>query len=159
MPRPDAITGGCQCGAVRYRVDRLGTSAVCHCRMCQKAYGSYFGPLVVAHDVTWTRGAPKYFRSSNVMQRGFCAECGTPLCCIDADGMIELSGGSLDHPELALPTVTYNTRDKTAAFDLLPALPRNPREDLEAVANAAIVSHQHPDHDTSVWPPVGGFAA
>ncbi len=155
----DRLTGGCQCGAVRYSAGRLGTSAVCHCRMCQKAYGSYFGPLVVAHDVTWTRGTPKYFQSSNTMRRGFCADCGTPLCCVGGEGMIELSGGSLDHPELALPTVAYNVRDKTAAFDLLTILPRNPREDLELTVNATIVSHQHPDHDTEQWPPAGGFAA
>lgn len=41
-----AIAGGCQCGAVRYRVTaRLRNPHICHCRMCQKAFGSYFAPL------------------------------------------------------------------------------------------------------------------
>ncbi len=35
------LTGGCQCGAVRFSVGRLGRASVCHCRMCQKAFGSF----------------------------------------------------------------------------------------------------------------------
>ena len=31
-------TGGCQCGAVRFRIEgALGRASICHCRMCQKA--------------------------------------------------------------------------------------------------------------------------
>ena len=40
-------SGGCQCGAVRFRVEgALGDASVCHCRMCQKANGSFYMPLV-----------------------------------------------------------------------------------------------------------------
>jgi hypothetical protein len=39
-------TGGCQCGAVRYALYAEPTNPhVCHCPMCQKAFGSYFAPL------------------------------------------------------------------------------------------------------------------
>src|SRR5215212_8313948 len=92
------LTGGCQCGAVRFRVGRLGRSAICHCRMCQKAFGSFFGPLVTVFDVEWTRGAPKYFRSSQRLQRGFCGDCGTPLGALDSDGSVELAVGAFDDP-------------------------------------------------------------
>ena len=41
--RKPVLTGGCQCGAVRYALyakpDRAG---ICHCRMCQKAVGGPF---------------------------------------------------------------------------------------------------------------------
>lgn len=31
-------SGGCQCGAVRYRLhEPLSNPHICHCRMCQKA--------------------------------------------------------------------------------------------------------------------------
>ncbi|MET0640383.1 MAG: GFA family protein, partial [Hyphomicrobium sp.] len=44
-------TGGCQCGAVRFRVEgELGDASVCHCRMCQKAFGSFYAPLVTISD-------------------------------------------------------------------------------------------------------------
>jgi len=37
------LTGGCQCGAVRYRLASPPTGEnVCHCRMCQKAGGGPF---------------------------------------------------------------------------------------------------------------------
>lgn len=155
MPEP-VLTGGCQCGAVRFRVGRLGKSTICHCRMCQKAFGSWFGPLVQVHDVVWTRGEPKYFRSSNMMRRGFCAECGTPLSCVDDSGMIELSGGAFDDPSVAPATVQYNVRSKLAQFDDLPNVPLHRHVDKELAFEATVVSYQHPDHDTAVWPPEGG---
>jgi hypothetical protein len=36
------LTGGCQCGAVRYALGEQPESTVCHCRMCQKAVGGPF---------------------------------------------------------------------------------------------------------------------
>ncbi len=83
-------TGGCQCGAVRFRVEgALGDASVCHCRMCQKAFGAFYAPLVSVRGarLDWTRGQPKYFRSSNHVKRGFCADCGTPLTFTAPDGI------------------------------------------------------------------------
>ena len=43
------VTGGCQCGALRYRATAmLDNSHLCHCRMCQKATGNIFSALVAA---------------------------------------------------------------------------------------------------------------
>ena len=37
------LAGGCQCGAVRYRLIAEPTGVnICHCRMCQKASGGPF---------------------------------------------------------------------------------------------------------------------
>ena len=69
------ITGGCQCGAVRYALKSEPTGAsICHCRMCQKAFGNYFAPLtgVPLADLEWTRGQPGIFKSSEAVERGFC---------------------------------------------------------------------------------------
>ena len=39
------LTGGCQCGAVRYCLHEPPADPhICHCRMCQKAFGSFFAP-------------------------------------------------------------------------------------------------------------------
>jgi hypothetical protein len=57
----DEYSGGCQCGAVRFRVvGRLADASICHCRMCQKAFGAYFAPLVSVRGAAfaWTRGEP-----------------------------------------------------------------------------------------------------
>ncbi|MCA9579967.1 MAG: GFA family protein, partial [Myxococcales bacterium] len=107
----EPITGGCQCGAVRYRCDSLGRASICHCRMCQKAFGGFYGPLVTGIGFRWTRGAPAHFRSSNKISRGFCAACGTPLT-YDWGGDLEISIGSLDDPEQAPPTIQVNPADK-----------------------------------------------
>ncbi|HXW19776.1 MAG TPA: GFA family protein, partial [Roseiarcus sp.] len=41
--RQSELRGGCQCGAVRYRLTASPTGAsICHCRMCQKAGGAPF---------------------------------------------------------------------------------------------------------------------
>ncbi len=37
----EMASGGCQCGAVRFRGSRFGRSSICHCRMCQKAFGGF----------------------------------------------------------------------------------------------------------------------
>lgn len=84
-------TGGCQCGAVRYALHSEPTDPhVCHCRMCQKAFGNAFAPLagVALSDFAWVRGEPGIYRSSEVVERGFCRDCGTPLSFryIDKDG-------------------------------------------------------------------------
>ena len=148
------ITGGCQCGAVRYRCDDLGRATICHCRMCQKAFGSFYGPLVTAKGLVWTRGAPKHFASSNKVQRGFCAECGTPLT-YDYGGEPEIAIGTLDDPELAAPVLQLNLADKLSFVDGLGDLPvREWEQDSpQAVFMSGIVSHQHPDHDTDQWTP------
>ena len=152
------LTGGCQCGAVRFRVARLGRGSICHCRMCQKAFGAFYGPLVTGFEVVWTRGEPKRFQSSNKVRRGFCAECGTPLT-YEYDGGIELAIGAFDDPEKAAPVIQTNPADKLSFVDALPAMPfRDPDDEPDADAfKASIVSRQHPDRDTAVWPPPEGF--
>ncbi len=153
------LTGGCQCGAVRFRAERLGRATICHCRMCQKAFGSFFGPLVTAYDLVWTRGAPRLFRSSNHVERGFCGDCGTPLTYQQDGEATELAIGAFDDPTVAAPVLQVNPADRLPFFDGLAALPtRKAGEVPQAEAFlAGIVSHQHPDHDTSVWPPAEGF--
>ena len=69
-PSPAAASAA-RCG---FASPALGRASICHCRMCQKAFGSFFGPLVTAKGLEWTRGGPTHFQSSNVVKRGFCAE-------------------------------------------------------------------------------------
>ena len=101
--RPAVMTGGCQCGAVRYALYRSPVNPhICHCRMCQKAMG---GPItayaaVLASDFSWTRGAAKTFESSSIVTRGFCGDCGTPLSFrfVD-DKWIGFTLATLDEPD------------------------------------------------------------
>ena len=153
-------SGGCQCGAIRYRVEgEFSDPHLCHCRMCQKAAGNYFMPLAGAlrENVVITRGEPGWFRSSDVVRRGFCAKCGTPLFFDPLDrGHLLVTLGSLDDPsrykpvsedsvESRVPFVAewVGLRQKVTEDDFAP-------DELEAIRST---NHQHPDHDTETWPP------
>lgn len=151
------LAGGCQCGAIRYHAIQKGRASICHCRMCQKAFGSAFGPLVTV-DVLWTRGAPKYFQSSNKVKRGFCADCGTPLTYEYEGRGVELALGTFDDPNEVGPIVQLAFADRVGWFDKLNSLAKLSDEEqvgAEAIY-AGIHSHQHPDHDTNEWPPKAG---
>jgi hypothetical protein len=150
-------TGGCQCGAVRFRIDgKPGQSSICHCRMCQKAFGAYYAPLVSTGGATftWTRGTPKYFQSSNHVRRGFCENCGTPLTYEAVDG-IGVAAGALDDPSSLPPVMQYGIEGKLPFIDHIHALPgHHTMDDIdEAPFLSDIVSHQHPDHETEDWRP------
>ena len=146
-------SGGCQCGAIRFHASRFGRSSICHCRMCQKAFGGIFGVLVTAHDLEWTRGNPRRFASSNKVRRGFCAECGTPLT-FETGGPIEIAVGAFDDPNVVRPTMQLNPADKVAFFDGICVLPMRPdgAEPQAEAFKASVVTFQHPDHDIAKWP-------
>ena len=143
-------SGGCQCGAVRFRVEGdLGEASICHCRMCQKATGGLSGPYVGAPELVWTRGERKRFQSSNKVWRGFCEACGTPLTFEYGDSSIGLAIGALDDPAAARPTEQLGSPSKLPWVDGLVELPTHEPTELRAAAHlASIVSLQHPDHDT-----------
>ncbi|MES0879320.1 GFA family protein [Roseibium sp. SCP14] len=160
MSDQEIHTGGCQCGAVRFRVEgELGTASICHCRMCQKAFGALYAPLVGIRGDTrlvWTRGEPKRFQSSNHVARGFCADCGTPLTYEAPDDDTAIAIGAFDNPAMIDPVIQYGVEGKLPFTDKMSEIPaRRTEEDSEtAVFLASVVSNQHPDHDTETWPPV-----
>jgi hypothetical protein len=144
-------SGGCQCGAVRFRVTKLWRGSVCYCRMCQKATAGLGGFYITAKEFEWTRGAPKYFVSSNVARRGFCGDCGTPLT-FEMDGAVDLSIVAFDRPGDIAPSVQLAKDARIPWGDHLAALPLRPDNDGSMAAHfAKVVSHQHPDHDTETW--------
>lgn len=156
MTTSQAHSGGCQCGAVRFRVHGTPTdSSVCYCRMCQKASASQALALVSVRgfEVEWTRGQPSWFQSSNAARRGFCNACGTPLAYDAPDGLA-LSVLAFDDPDRFPPVVAYGIEGKRIWCDSVPSLPeRHTMEDEEAAPFLAqLVNYQHPDHDTDQWP-------
>ena len=80
----ETVTGGCLCGAVRYRA---GLPALfcshCHCRFCRRAHGAafvtWFGVPEAAFEDRSEASALRWYRSSEQSRRGFCGRCGTTL--------------------------------------------------------------------------------
>lgn len=150
MSRP--LTGGCQCGAIRYRVtSQINEVAICHCRMCQKASANYFQALaaVTRDEFRWTKGSPAAFRSSELVERDFCRDCGTPLTYRPLDdGDIWIAVGSLDRPADVAPIRQYGIESRVVDFKVLAALPAISTEQANAPDRLAkLRSRQHPDHD------------
>jgi hypothetical protein len=157
------LSGGCQCGAVRYHASQRHDNAhICHCRMCQKAMGSFFAPLVGVPlgSFAWTRGAPAVFMSSEHVERGFCSNCGTPLFYRNVNSpRIAVTIGSLDRPDLVTPILQVGNESKLSYFTALGSLPgetTTEQDDPGDVARIRASNRQHPDHDTEVWPAVKG---
>jgi hypothetical protein len=142
-------SGGCQCGAVRFRVTApKRKAALCHCRMCQKAHAA---PVITwltveADTFEWTRGEPASFRSSAKAVRTFCANCGTPLTFrLDGDATLDLAVAAFDRPQDFPPDRQYGIEARMpwlAETIDLPGKEAGPCAD----------SFQHPDRDTAQWP-------
>ncbi|HYB26644.1 MAG TPA: GFA family protein [Solirubrobacteraceae bacterium] len=98
-------SGGCLCGAVRYRVDgALRDVLICHCEECRRWHGHVSActaarrenlVLIEQRGLRWIDSP----RSDAHARRGFCAECGSSLFW-DAPGRptVSIAAGTLDGP-------------------------------------------------------------
>lgn len=118
---PGELTGGCLCGAVRYRSGPPTLPpTICHCRSCRMAAGANaVGLYTVERDtVVFTHGRPAEYRSSPKVIRGFCGTCGTALTYWEADWPKEfsLTIASLDDPGLVRP-IDHTWMSHAVAWD------------------------------------------
>ena len=131
------MTGGCQCGRVRYRADTEKAEAyLCHCRMCQRATGGVAAAFVqVPTDaVTWDN-EPDWYQSSPIAKRPFCSRCGTPLGFIFLDGEgLDLTVGSFDDPSGFVPVAHAGAESMHEAWLDTSELPRQTSATTDSVA-------------------------
>jgi hypothetical protein len=77
------LSGGCHCGAVRYRMHGPPLSVQhCHCEICRKTSGSLYATgAVMPRDKVEIKGADNLtaYRTSASFERQFCRTCGCPL--------------------------------------------------------------------------------
>lgn len=146
-----SLTGGCQCGELRFRSEGPFNGAnICHCRMCQKAVGAPFAAFVPVPSIEWTRGGvPKYWASSEYAKRGFCGTCGTTLTYEPEGPMVGLALATFDDPDdvRLQPTVQFGSESKRSCVDGMSGLPLHGTEET-------VHTRQHPDRETEVWPEV-----
>lgn len=145
----ETVSGGCQCGAVRYTIrGPLTHPSLCHCRSCQKAHGApaVTWATLASDDLIWTRGTPTEFQSSPRAVRSFCGRCGTPLTYRAAgETTIDLALATLDDPAAVPPTRNVGVEAEMPWFATVHTLPRKIIGPLDR-------TYQHPDHDTDTWP-------
>lgn len=126
------LTGGCQCGAVRFSSTHPNRDAYwCHCRMCQRALGNVAAAFwnVTKDSMTW-QGERTTYMSSPFGRRGFCAECGTPLTFDYPDSpKIDLTVGALDDPAAVILASHFGTESRVHGWTAGEGLPEMRTDD------------------------------
>jgi hypothetical protein len=133
------MTGGCQCGRVRYSAElENGEAYLCHCRMCQRATGGFAAAFVQVplDGLTWEQ-EPDWYESSPIAHRPFCSACGTPLgfAFLEPSGKMDLTLGSFDDPAYFRPTGHSGAEAMHAAWLDTSDLPRSFSATTESVAS------------------------
>ena len=127
------LTGGCQCGALRYEVAEspLATYS-CHCTVCQRLTSSAFSLAIVVPERGFrlTKGTPRLVErtadSGRTVTRLLCRKCGcwiagTPQRPVPGDTAVgadtldmvrRVRAGTLDDTSWLRPTAHFWTRNK-----------------------------------------------
>jgi len=104
--------GGCYCAQVRFVIEGpFEGSGICHCDNCRKAVGgqSVAWLTVKKDNFKVTKGELTQYRTDTKAWRSFCPKCGCSVS-FKSDGRpgeIDITTGSMDHPELFPPDSDY----------------------------------------------------
>ena len=114
--------GGCDCGAVRFRLEAEPIVVnCCHCRACQRQSGSAFAINVIVEtdQVTILSGDPIRFAHETGSGAGQsnlrCDACGTSLASVyhaAGETLRFLRGGAFDDSTAVVPDVHIFTAEK-----------------------------------------------
>jgi hypothetical protein len=112
-----AATGGCFCGAVRYRVTGEPLySGICHCHSCRRISGAPAVAWVTfpRDQFEFLQGDPTLLHSTAAVVRRFCGACGSPLTYETTDhlGSLDVTTATLDEPNLYPPKTESWMEDK-----------------------------------------------
>ncbi len=106
-----SVSGGCLCGAVRYRINGDPVlQLLCFCRDCLVRGGTdgYAGYMVNTTDFEQTSGETAHYttvaESGRSVDRHFCAKCGSNLWGLTQLGLTSVAAGSLDDPTIFTPS-------------------------------------------------------
>jgi len=138
----ETMTGGCQCGQVRYVIaGRPRTVYCCHCRECQKQSASAFGMSLAVRfgDVTFSGRFASWERPTDIGTRTrcyFCPDCGSRVYHRGSASpdRATIKAGSLDDTSWIVPVGHIWVSRKQAWVVLDPAVPAHPTQpdDLDA---------------------------
>ena len=123
------LTGQCECGAVRYRVeDAFLYSMNCHCSRCRAATGSAFKAFagIEREKLELTDGADRLLvHGADDLNDTRCAVCGSLLFSVVREGAyVHVALGSLvDRPSIR-PTKHIFVGSKAPWFEITDDLPQ-----------------------------------
>ncbi|MGE0045447.1 MAG: GFA family protein [Hyphomonadaceae bacterium] len=114
-----AMTGGCNCGMVRYTTEASPMFAgQCYCEDCRRTSGAVRSAIVAVPEpaVEFTGEVKRFTKASDhesEITRAFCPNCGSSLYSMSSNmpGVMMLKIGSLDDVEAVQPAiVVYASR-------------------------------------------------
>ncbi|MBI3564421.1 MAG: GFA family protein [Elusimicrobia bacterium] len=131
MPRNERRTGGCACGAVRYRLKAAPMRVhCCHCHACQKQTGGAFAinAIVETANIALTKGRPVAVpvpREHGPHEIYRCRRCQTALWSDYGrkPGVRFLRAATLDDPHALKPDIHIFTRAKVPWIELTDGKP------------------------------------
>ncbi|WP_089341295.1 GFA family protein [Burkholderia singularis] len=128
MPSFEPLTGGCACGAIRYRITVEPASAgFCHCRLCQRTTGAAVlaWASVPIGAFEYVKGEPRVYASSTWAGRRFCVQCGTQLEYrrSNAPETVEFNYATLDDPSRIRPGAHTWYANRVPGVDVAGSLP------------------------------------
>jgi hypothetical protein len=124
------VEGGCQCGAVRYRLTHNPLSVYnCHCKDCQRFSGAAWSMSMLVRDEDFavlqgqTEQYAKRADSGRVVEMHFCAHChGWLFNRPPFPGIVVVRAGTLDDLDWAAPVGNIWTGSKAAWVEIDPEL-------------------------------------
>jgi hypothetical protein len=124
-------TGACLCGAVSFRIaGNFERFFLCHCARCRKDTGSAFAANLFSStaEIVWLSGhdSVKTYRvPATRHERSFCAECGSALPGVQANGaLLVVPAGSLDGVLDMRPTAHICFADRAEWESCLEDIPK-----------------------------------
>ena len=123
------VEGRCLCGAVAFGYEGDPNWVLhCHCESCRRATSS---PMTTWISVprgafAFIKGAPRHFRSSPGVRRGFCETCGSPLTYENErmPNEVHIYAASLSDPAGVVPSRHVFVAEQLPWLEVLDALPR-----------------------------------
>jgi hypothetical protein len=126
----DERTGGCLCGAVRFRTrGDVGPVSYCHCTQCRRQTGHYLASTNVSDDRIAIEGAQMltWYAASAEARRGFCSACGSVLFWKPNEGGYHsVLAGSFDKPSGLVAESHIFVADKGDYYEITDGLPKYP---------------------------------
>ena len=131
--------GGCLCGGIRFEIDRAAVISAhhCHCTDCQRSTGCAFATFCMVPESAFQvlSGEARFYTvkgaTGGEVNRGFCANCGSPLFSrVDmAPGVLFVKAGALDDASWVEPESSFwveSAQSWAQPADGIPAIEGNP---------------------------------
>lgn len=127
------ITGGCNCRAIRYTLDRAPLAVVaCHCTSCRRQSGAAYSVNLLVHATSMTVNGnlaswiDHDTESGQPLAREFCGQCGSPIRSVPSasPGFYAVKAGTLDEPDAFAPVMHIWTESRIDWVAIPEGLPR-----------------------------------